>query len=116
MSDLKEGTPYNLNSISNAIQESKEIHRQNIIDPAQYSSLHRALLELDNLIPQSFSYRELATVLAALRFWQKEMIAMSGNKPENQEMWAKDTMPEHFDPELPLAAIEIDALCERLNQ
>ena len=49
---------------------------------------------------------ELATVLAALRFWQDEM----GPHPHKGGCY-----PEHFDDHEPLGADEIDALCERLN-
>jgi hypothetical protein len=50
--------------------------------------------------------RELATVLAALRFWQDEM----GPHPH-----ASGCYPEHFDGIEPLDAQEIDDLCDRLN-
>lgn len=50
--------------------------------------------------------RELATVLAALRFWQDEM----GPHPH-----AGGCYPEDFGDARPLGAAEIDALCERLN-
>jgi hypothetical protein len=49
--------------------------------------------------------RELATVLAALRYWQEEMVPHAG--PCNLT---------HFADMLPLDADEIDALCERLNR
>jgi hypothetical protein len=49
------------------------------------------------------SDRELATVLAALRFWQDEM-----DGDEN-------CYPEHFAEVTRLSHQEIDALCERLN-
>lgn len=50
--------------------------------------------------------RELATVLAALRYWQDEMSTSGAN----------DCYPEHFAGGIvPLAADEIDGLCERLN-
>jgi hypothetical protein len=51
------------------------------------------------------SERELATVLAALRYWQ-------------QDLNANDSPPidgEHFAECEPLSSEEIDALCERLN-
>ena len=56
-----------------------------------------------------FSDRELATVLAALRYWQRDLIdsAKQGNNL---------TSPEHFtDTVMPLTFDEIDDLCERLN-
>lgn len=58
-----------------------------------------------------FDTRELATILAALRYWQRE--GASGN--------SVDTEPEHDiltdGGEIePLTAEEIDALCERINQ
>jgi hypothetical protein len=49
--------------------------------------------------------RELATVLAALRYWQ-------------QDLDASDSPPidaEHFTECDPLSSEEIDELCERLN-
>jgi hypothetical protein len=47
--------------------------------------------------------RELATVLAALRYWQDELDA-------NEDV----PIPEHFAEHAPLTAEEIDGLCERL--
>ena len=49
--------------------------------------------------------KELATVLAALRYWQ-------------QDLDANDSPPidgEHFTEFKPLSSEEIDELCERLN-
>ena len=51
------------------------------------------------------SERELATVLAALRFWQRAV-------PEKD---AKAYSPLHFASCRPLSNSEIDWLCERLN-
>lgn len=48
---------------------------------------------------------ELATVLAALRHWQKQTAAQPGLPPAYP----------HFDTHQPLTAAEIDRLCERLN-
>jgi hypothetical protein len=50
--------------------------------------------------------RELAIVLASLRFWQDEM---------SPHPHASGCYPEHFDGIEPLTSDEIDALCERLN-
>ena len=47
--------------------------------------------------------RELATVLAALRYWQTTQDDPKGYSPE------------HFEDDEPLDDNEIDALCERLN-
>ncbi|MCI0457788.1 MAG: hypothetical protein L0Z62_12540 [Gemmataceae bacterium] len=52
------------------------------------------------------SDRELATVLAALRFWQDEM---------GPHAHAGGCYPEHFEGTQPLDSREIDELCERLN-
>jgi hypothetical protein len=53
--------------------------------------------------------RELATVLAALRYWQQDLAA-------NQAAGDGPISPEHFTEELtPLSVEEIDALCDRLN-
>ena len=51
------------------------------------------------------SKRELATVLAALRHWQRAV-------PEKD---AKAYSPLHFTSEAPLSGVEIDGLCEKLN-
>lgn len=53
------------------------------------------------------SDRELATVLAALRYWQQSM--------DGSTAWAKHVMPEHFYDVKPLTSGEIGALCERIN-
>ncbi len=47
--------------------------------------------------------RELATVLAALRYWQADI-----QDPSFQ-------FGDHFADERPLSAVEIDDLCEKLN-
>lgn len=49
--------------------------------------------------------RELATVLAALRYWQRDL--------ESADEIID--VGEHFADHLPLNAAEIDELCERLN-
>ncbi|MGE3407562.1 MAG: hypothetical protein AB7I37_12155 [Pirellulales bacterium] len=54
------------------------------------------------------SPRELATVLASLRYFQQELIrdeATGGDGP----------ISLHFDEHEPLAVAEINELCERLN-
>ena len=56
-------------------------------------------------MPIRLSERELATVLAALRYWQQDLVA-------NDE---DPISPDHFDQVTPLTADEIDDLCERLN-
>jgi hypothetical protein len=51
--------------------------------------------------------RELATVLAALRHWQRALARTGGEAP----------LPDHFASEhTPLTAEEIDRLCERLTR
>lgn len=50
--------------------------------------------------------RELATVLAALRFWQ-ELTGMS--------IRFKDEIATDNDRHVPLNDLEIDALCEKIN-
>jgi hypothetical protein len=53
--------------------------------------------------------RELATVLAALRFWQGIYCDPgSDNRPD-------DDYPDHFCDIVPLSEEEIDALCDKLN-
>jgi hypothetical protein len=56
--------------------------------------------------------RELATVLAALRFWQ------SRTDPKSISYYgdAERLSPLHFEDEDPLDAEEIGTLCERLNK
>ena len=50
--------------------------------------------------------RELATVLAALCYWQQDLAANDDEGPISAE---------HFDKHTPLSVEEIDDLCERLN-
>ena len=58
-------------------------------------------------MPAQFNERELATVLAALRCWQRDL-------SENQD--DGPISAEHFDILItPLTLEEIDDLCERLN-
>ena len=53
------------------------------------------------------SKRELATVLAALRYWQQDL-----NENDEEDIMAG----VHFDEvNTPLSIIEIDELCGRLN-
>ena len=52
------------------------------------------------------SDRELATVLAALRYWQQDLADNEEEGPICQE---------HFEEVTPLSVAEIDELCERLN-
>ena len=50
--------------------------------------------------------RELATVLAALRYWQQDLVAND----------CGPISPDHFDATItPLSGEQIDALCDRLN-
>ena len=53
--------------------------------------------------------RELATILAALRHWQKEL---DGHE---HPTYAESIDPDHFAEDMPLDSSEINALCERLN-
>jgi len=51
--------------------------------------------------------RELATILAALRYWQRDLAADEDDGPIS---------PEHFDARVtPLTVEQIDDLCEGLN-
>ena len=53
------------------------------------------------------SSRELATILAALRHWQRDLARNKDHGPIS---------PDHFDEEItPLSVEEIDGLCERMN-
>jgi hypothetical protein len=61
---------------------------------------------MKDIMIHNIESRELATVLAALRYWQREGIHSGGHE---QDIAADgDTIK-------PLTADEIDALCERLN-
>lgn len=51
------------------------------------------------------SERELATVLAAMRYWQRTV----------PDLFAYAASPLHFRSCRPLSSAEIDALCEKLN-
>lgn len=54
----------------------------------------------------SLTERELATVLASLRFWQRHLETHRGEIP----------FADHFDDTItPLTVEEIDDLCERVN-
>ena len=55
-------------------------------------------------MPIQLTDRELATVLASLRYWQQDLA-------ENDD----SPISEHFIAESPLTVEEIDDLCERLN-
>ena len=58
-------------------------------------------------MPLCLTDRELATVLAALRYWQQDLAQNEDEGP---------ICPDHFDEVItPLSVEEIDALCERLN-
>jgi hypothetical protein len=58
-------------------------------------------------MPVRLSDRELATVLAALRYWQEDLAKNGDEGP---------IAVEHFDEaNTPLTVEEIDDLCERLN-
>jgi hypothetical protein len=58
-----------------------------------------------------FTKEELATVLAALRYWQRTIISTPGPFP------SEDALPEmiYFGDEEPITAEELDDLCERVN-
>lgn len=53
------------------------------------------------------SDKELATVLAALRYWQQDLANAQGDD--------EGPISPHFEDVEPLSAGEIDDLCERLN-
>ena len=55
--------------------------------------------------PEPFTPAEIATVLAALRYWQ-------ANVPESERA---AVMPEHFDGAVPLGDDDIDDLCEDIQ-
>ncbi len=54
------------------------------------------------------SVRDLATILAALRYWQQDLA--------DNEAAGDGPISPHFDDDVtPLSVEEIDELCERLN-
>jgi hypothetical protein len=58
-------------------------------------------------MPVSLTDHEMATVLAALRYWQQDLA-------ENED--ARPMIPDHFEEGIsPLTVEEIDDLCEKLN-
>ena len=57
----------------------------------------------------NLSDRELATVLAALRYWQQDLDTQDSNDE------GSGPISPHFDEHEPLTSDQIDALCERLN-
>lgn len=57
--------------------------------------------------------RDLAQILAALRYWQKKIPAQV---PGCVNLPQPDFGMPHFDEWAPLAAIEIDRLCEKLTE
>lgn len=90
-------------------------------DPAQHIANLEAQLKMakeeiaelkDYLREMRLNWRELATVLSTLRFWQAEI---ETDTSEEERDFARQLMGEHFDEIEPLDCAEIDALCERLN-
>ena len=59
------------------------------------------------------NHRESATVLAALRFWQRNVIGCQ--HPYLLTTRIPDELRGHFDESSPLAENEVDTVCERLN-
>lgn len=59
---------------------------------------------------------ELATMLAALRLWQRSVERGTGGVPSKEREVAARMSPMHFDGTTPLTLTEIDQLCERLNR
>ena len=57
--------------------------------------------------------RELATVLAGLRYWQK--MVPEAKSGFSSHYMRRAVFPEHFRDVEPLLDAEIDALCERIN-
>ena len=69
------------------------------------------LLHLRGELPQPLSGSELATVLASLRWFQKEYPDGGDGHGFEKKHWC----PEYFQEYPPLTDTEIDELCERLN-
>jgi len=73
-------------------------------------TLAAALLEMDRKAPK-FDSREQATVLAALRYWQRAVV---GGRPTfNIAEWDIATGDNTLDP---LTVEEIDEVCNRINR
>jgi hypothetical protein len=63
----------------------------------------RYIIQKEQPMPVQFTERELATMLAALRYWQQDLAESDG------------PISEHFNEYPPLTVEEIDELCEWLN-
>ncbi|MCZ7645681.1 MAG: hypothetical protein M5U26_10415 [Planctomycetota bacterium] len=60
------------------------------------------------------SEKETATILAALRLWQRRVVEPASRSSQPNQVIAS-AAPDYFTEHTPLDATEIDALCERLN-
>jgi hypothetical protein len=60
--------------------------------------------------------RELATVLAALRYWRIDVLEIESGGDLEMVRWGYHSgHPDVFKNETPLSAEDVDELCERLN-
>lgn len=59
----------------------------------------------------TFTKRETATLLAALRYWQEQIDDVEMN--ESEDNWMADSL--HFKDHKPLTSEEIDELCGKIN-
>ena len=95
---------------SNAVDVRHRAHRRSgdaskAISRRTESTRNEVLMMRISPSAHSRSRRELATVLTALRHWQRAV-------PEKD---ARAYSPMHFKSDPPLSNVEIDALCETLN-
>ena len=76
---------------------------------------HTAKQESSKLLERYITARELGTILAALRYWQGNLLEeLAEAKRERRPPIIMD--PEHFYGDItPLSDNEIDELCEKLN-
>lgn len=76
---------------------------------AEFDAAARGAMEHSRDFAQLQDARDHATILAALRFWQREAVGLMDNLPEDDIASDNGTLT-------PLTREEIDALCDRLNE
>ncbi|RID91199.1 hypothetical protein D2N39_13135 [Gemmobacter lutimaris] len=76
---------------------------------AECDAAARGAMEASRDFAQLQDARDHATILAALRFWQREAVGLMDNLPEDDIASDEGTLT-------PLTREEIDALCDRLNE
>jgi hypothetical protein len=106
-----------LRSLVDGLRQAVKQHRETVermFGPSASKSADEYLSQGDCPVKEGremlveLSHKELATVLAALRYWQQDLA-------ENQAQGEVPIAKEHFQEVQPLSVAEIDQLCERLN-